>query len=451
MRARTFIATYLFLLFILFLIISLVSLNMNRNQINILREQSQRDYRRIYANLTRDISVLYGRSIVGINLPQAVDALAHSYTRHYIEHDIHILLQHENNFPAPASYAEISFMQQSDEHFILITGYLPEPLHFYRFEYRLNITESINSMQSTQRLFLIFAVIFSAIAAPGLYLILKNIFKPLDIVAAASRKIANEHYHERIFVKGELSEIATDFNRMAEKIESQIRQLEEEALGKQRFIDNFAHEIRTPLTSVYGNAEYMQKALLDEGENIIVTQSIMDEANHMKGIANSLLQLATLRNYAPVKNPVNVARLFEDVRQTLNKSFRERGVRFHCASDVDFLFGQEDLIKSLIVNLCTNALKACSANDGEVTLKAVRADGHAILIVTDTGEGIPAESLHKVTEAFFRSFRKSGGAGLGLTLCKQIADVHNAEMHIESTENVGTSVKIIFTRIKGEK
>ncbi|MCL2386949.1 MAG: HAMP domain-containing histidine kinase [Defluviitaleaceae bacterium] len=450
MRARTFVATYMLLLFILFMIISLVSVYMNHNQMNILREQSKRDYQRISANLTRDISILYGRNVglPSMNFSQAVETLAHSYARHYVEHNILISLseatQHDSSFNA-----EISFVQQGQEHFIFITGTLPEPLHFYRLDYWLNITESIDGMQNIQRAFLIFAVVFSGIAAPILYYILSSIFKPLEIVAEASKKIANEHYHERIFVKGELSEMAKNFNRMAEKIESQIRMLEDESSGKQRFIDNFAHEIRTPLTSIYGNAEYMQKALLDEGENIILTQSIMDKATHMKEIANSLLQLATLRNYTPVKSKIKLQRLFEDIAQTLNKSFNERDVQFICVSNTDILEGQEDLIKSLLVNICFNALKACASNTGIVSLKAVRENDNIILAIEDNGEGIPKESLSKVTEAFYQvdnsRNRKSGGAGLGLTLCKQIADVHGAELLIQSTENIGTTVKIIFT------
>ncbi|MCL1882940.1 MAG: HAMP domain-containing histidine kinase [Defluviitaleaceae bacterium] len=455
MRARTFIATYLLLLFVLFVIISLVSVYMNFNQINILREQSKRDYQRISANLTRDISVLYGRNVglPGMNFSQAVETLAHSHSRHYSEHNIYISLtegtfgQINHNFLS----AEISFIRNEQGHFISITGLLPEPLHFYRLDYLLNITESINSMQNIQRAFLVFAIIFSGIAAPALYFILSSIFKPLEVVAETSRKIANEHYHERIFVKGtnELSEMAKDFNRMAEKIENQIRMLEEESFGKQRFIDNFAHEIRTPLTSIYGNAEYMQKALLDEGENIILTQSIMDKTTHMKEIANSLLQLATLRNYVPVKSQINLHRLFEDISQTLYKPFREHNIRFICESDVIILWGQEDLIKSLLVNICFNALKACSPNTGVVSLNAVNENDYIILSVEDNGAGIPKESLAKVTEAFYQvdnsEKRRFGGAGLGLTLCKQIADVHDAQMLIESVEGIGTIVKILFT------
>jgi signal transduction histidine kinase len=374
--------------------------------------------------------------------------------RYYRRHGIDIelidisLLQGENELLVNN---EITFALRGQEHFVHITGTLPEPFQLYRLNFYLDITENVVNMRNIQRVLLVFFIVFSAVAAFVLYFILLRIFKPLDIVARTSRKIADEHFYERIHIKGnnELAKMAKDFNRMAEKIEIQIRMLEEESAGKQRFIDNFAHEIRTPLTSVYGNAEYMQKAVLEEGEMISLTQSIMDKTRQMTEIANSLLRLATLRNYVPVKSEINVPGLFEEIKQLLLKPMDEHGVQFICKSGVDVLRGQEDLIKSLLLNLCLNGLKACSAGSGIVLLEAEQLKGYVILSVTDNGTGIPAESLHKVTEPFYRvdkaRNRNTGGAGLGLALCKQIADVHGAEMSIESGVGVGTVVKIIFT------
>jgi len=265
-------------------------------------------------------------------------------------------------------------------------------------------------------------------------------------VADASRDIADGNYDRRIGISGnnELSAMAGSFNQMAGKIENQICILKEEALAKQQFIDNFAHEIRTPLTSIYGYAEYTQKAPLDEDTIIKSTQTIMDEASHMKSIAESLLKLATLRNYTPVTTEIPVMRLFEEVTQTLK-------VPLICkSSDVDFLRGQEDLIKSLILNLCSNAIKAYSPESiGDICLEAEKRGDKVVISITDKGCGIAAEDMSKITEPFYRAdkarTRAHGGVGLGLTLCKQIAEVHGAAMHIESAIGVGTTVSITFT------
>jgi signal transduction histidine kinase len=494
MRLKTFGATYLLFLFVLFASLSIVSVHLNNSQTNMLQRQSQRDFQRISATFVRDIAVSYGASanIPDFDFRSHVEQLALDYARYYRRHNIDISLmdlsrtqhgsmeqQHEvqmNENNVRTADGNASFVQREQEHFVRIAGTLPEPFEFYLLIYYLDITENITNMQNIQSVLLIFFIVFSAIAALALYFILLRIFKPLDIIAVASRKIADEHYHERIHIKGnnELAIVAEDFNRMAEKIENQIRLLEEESANKQRFIDNFAHEIRTPLTAVFGNAEYMQKAVLDEGEMVGLTQSIMDKTEQMTDIADSLLKLATLRNYSPVKSEIDLTRLFDDISQTLSKSMNERGIWFTCKSNVDVLMGQEDLIKSLLLNLCLNGLKACSAmtygytaseagemyvsNDageasdhpgsGIVSLKAKQQNGNIVLAVSDNGAGIPADSLQRVTEPFYRvdkaRNRNHGGAGLGLTLCKQIADVHGAEMMIESTVGMGTTVRVMF-------
>lgn len=169
----------------------------------------------------------------------------------------------------------------------------------------------------------------------------------------------------------------------------------------------------------------------------------------MNKIANSLLELATLRNYTPVNSKISIYQLFDEISRSMGKSFRERGARLVCCTDVDIIDGREDLIKSLIINLCSNALKSCAPDAGEIRLTAGAQGEKTVLSVEDNGCGIPPESISKVTEPFYRvdkaRSREQGGAGLGLTLCRQIAEAHGAEMTIESAVGVGTTVKIIFT------
>jgi signal transduction histidine kinase len=152
------------------------------------------------------------------------------------------------------------------------------------------------------------------------------------VVAKASRKIADGLYSERIQIKGgnELASMAANFNRMAAEIERQIHLLEDDAAAKQQFVDNFAHEIRTPLTSIYGYAEYMQNAPLDKDEVIESAQAILKEAGYMRKIAESLLELATLRQYTAVKQEINLPHLFSDVKQSLRGLLPEKRTEIIC-------------------------------------------------------------------------------------------------------------------------
>ena len=452
MRLKTFVATYLLFLGILYLSLGLVSVYMTNSQTNILKEKSIGEYHSIAAALAKDIAVLYSRSAG--NDSDSVNSLVNGYNQYYRGYSIEITLT-DLSLATPDvngfSDAEISFIQREQRHFIYITGALPEPFQFYRLDYYLDLTKNVTDLQNIQKTLLAFAAAFSVLTAAALYYILASIFKPLRIVAEASRKIADGQYRERLNVKGEneLSSMALDFNRMAEEIEKQIRVLEEVAMEKQQFADNLAHEIRTPLTSVYGYAEYLQKTLLNEEEIIEAAQHIMDEAGNMNKIANSLLELATLRNYTPIKSQISIPRLFDAISRIMEKSLRTRGVQLICRTDAEVITGQEDLLKSLLLNLCSNALKSCPPEGGIIRLEAEKQSGGISVSVTDNGCGIPEESITRVTEPFYRvdkaRSREEGGAGLGLTLCQQIAAAHDAAMLIESVVGVGTTVKIGFT------
>jgi len=420
----------------------------------MLEDKSAGQFQVIMHTLVRDISLSWGRYGWGHgDFSDTVTRIVDDYARYYSRHNVHIFItdiartQQDIEIVSP----EIAFIQRGERYYIHVHATLPEPFEHFLLDYRLNVTENIAEMRSIQSVLLISAIIFSVVAAIALNLILSSIFKPLNIVAKASREIAEGKFGERISVKGnnELSQVAYDFNKMAGRVEDQIVYLEEEAQNKQQFVDNFAHEIRTPLTSIYGYAEYMQKTSLDEKEIIESTEHIMNEAAHMRNIANSLLELATLRDYVPVKDEIQVSKLFDDVAGTLEQLLHERGVGLICNNDIDIIIGQEDLIKSLLLNLCTNAIKACVPDEGMVWIKAyTHADG-VIVSVTDNGCGIPKESLQKVVEPFYRldksRNREHGGTGLGLTLCAQIAAAHDADMVIKSVQGKGTTVEVIFT------
>jgi signal transduction histidine kinase len=454
MKLKTFMATYLLFLAVLFSSVAIVSFYLNNSQIVMLTDISTSQFQTITSSLGRDVSVLWGREsgrgLTNSAFYEAVDVLVRGYSRYYSRHNIDISVIDTRliaNEPPPA---QILFQTKDEGYFIFITGLLAEPFGYFLLEYRLDITENILEMRNIQNTLLISVMGFSVIAAIGLYLILTKIFQPLMVVAKTSRKIASGKFNERIPIKtnNELAQVAIDFNKMAGRIEEQMILLEDEAINKQQFVDNFAHEMRTPLTSIYGYAEYMHKAILEDGEAVELSERIMNRAGYLQEIANSLLQLAMLRDYAPNKKEIQVQHLFDDITQTIKVPMEDAGIKFVCTPNADVIYGQEDLIKSLLLNLCLNALKACAPNKGTIYMEAKNIDGGISLSVTDNGCGIPVDSRSKVTEPFYRvdkaRNRKDGGAGLGLALCKKIAEVHGAEMNIESEVGVGTIVKIIF-------
>ena len=453
MKLKTFLATYVLFLTVLFSCFGIVSVFMTDSQVNMYMERSAAEYRRIASSLARDMAILHG---ISHNLSDDISALLASYMAHYAQADVKLELEntyHQISGRSDDTNTQASFIGNGDGSFIHVTGYLPEPFGFFRLEYMLNITESMAAMARIQQILLFVCMGFAVLTAFILFFILSQIFKPLRFVSQASRKIATGNYSERVTVQGksELAAMAEDFNRMAEQIENQMQTLIDDAEGKQQFIDNIAHEMRTPLTSIFGYAEYMQKIALNDAEMIDSMQYIMDEAIYMQNMSDSLLTLATLRGYKAAKSEISISLLFDDIKQSLTNLPGFQNVQFSCTVEAGVVYGQEDLVKSLLLNLCTNALKACrqdEAKNSVIFLNAKGAEESLILSVTDNGTGIPQEVISKITQPFYRAdkarSRENGGAGLGLALCKRIAEAHGALLTIESTLGVGTKVEVTF-------
>ena len=443
MRIKTFIISYIVFLVVLFGMVGTVSMYMTRHQTTILREQTITQFQTIATSLVRDIEALERRGE-----GHARTSLINSMVRFYGAHGIEIAVT-EVDESAVSPYKRIVFSEHQGEHAIRIVEMFEQGL---KLEAGFDITENILDMQEIQRMLLIFVVIFSLVGAVALYFILDRVFKPLQIITKTSRKIADGKYSERIVLRGknnELSSMAEDFNKMAREIEDKIEKLEEETVRKQQFIDNFAHEIRTPLTSIYGFAQYMQKTKLSEKDKIEFTEHIMNDANHMKGIANSMLELATLRNFKPTLEEVSIEELFVEVSKTMENTLKASKVKLVVKSVDGILLGQKDLLKSLLLNCLSNAVKACTPKEGNIHLRAIKANGQIMITISDNGCGISPDDLEKVMEPFYRvdkaRTRKGSSVGLGLPLAKQIAQIHQGEIKIESMVGVGTTVKIIFT------
>jgi len=447
MKVRAFAATYLLFLCVMFSGVGIVSAYLTNSQMNILREKGISQFRTIAASLTRDMNALRVRDFAPVEFEAALGNILVGYQMYYARHDASVgLVSTENT----GDDVVLTVVNRDGGRFIYITGFLPAPFATYRLNYSIDISTQIAEMQGVQNMLLLAISLLSLVAAGALSFILTTIFRPFGIVARASRKIAGGEFGERITVKGnhELARLAQDFNDMASRIESQIRLLEDEAVAKQQFVDNFAHEIRTPLTSIYGYAEYLQKTDPSEQEAVESTEYIMSESRHMRNIANSLLELAVLRDYVPIKTELCLDDLFREISITLGAGLRQRNARLVVNANAMTMHGQEDLVKSLLLNLCQNALNALPGENGAIELEAKRTDTNVVISVKDNGRGIPQESLTKIMEPFYtvdksRS-REHGGTGLGLALCRQIAKVHDAEIKIESTVDKGTTVCVDF-------
>lgn len=283
------------------------------------------------------------------------------------------------------------------------------------------------------------------VAAFGYWLL-----RPVRELDKAAQNIAAGNYDQRVSVNSndEIGSLAQQFNRMADEIEGRIQQLQLESVRQQRFIDNLTHESRTPLTSIIGYAELLQKvdydpALFQKGLNYIHS-----EGKRMLNLNNMLLDLTFYREKNFELLPQPVLPICREVQEIITVRAAERNITIEVQGDDFVLPLDSDLMKSLLLNLVDNALKASNDNS-RIIIGTVLNEDARVLYVQDFGRGMEAKELEKIKEPFYRvdkaRSRKDGGVGLGVAICNQIAHTLQGRLDYESEPNKGTTAKIYFT------
>lgn len=283
-----------------------------------------------------------------------------------------------------------------------------------------------------------------------LYFLVKLLTKPLEKLELAAGEIASGKYDTRVEVKGqdEFASVSKSFNDMAGEVSQHILFLEEENQKKQIFIDNLAHEMRTPLTSIQGYGEYLQRGMLSEQERYEALDFIVQQANRLSSLGNQLLLLTNLRQGDFDFAPVSVPKLINILKTLFAERIRAKDIRLAFSHTVSSVTGEASLLESLVSNLIENAVRACEQG-GHVTVAFLTIQGGWQLQVKDDGIGIRRDALAFLTDPFYRTdkarSRANGGAGLGLTLSRQIALLHRGVLSITSEERAGTCVTVTFT------
>jgi signal transduction histidine kinase len=459
MKSRTFLLTLFLFLSAVFGGILLIALLTYRDTLSQARERAVTGDYFISTGLMRDLTALNARDA---DMRQGLDALLPIYGAQARNQRAGISLYNgglliysnitgEDVSTDVAGSGErlITLSTKVDAASFEVNGLLAEPFSMYLLRYRLDITDAVTGWRNMKNTMLTVGLAFSALLSVCLYLLFGSIFNPLVEISRISRRIAEGEYATRLAVKGkdELAGMAESFNHMAEEIERQMDELTKTADSKQMFIDNFAHELKTPLTAIHGFADYMQKGALSEDDRDFALDCILTESKRIQVMAYQMMELANLRNDQIRMEPLSVSELFDRVERTMRVKAAEKNIEFVFQCETEWLKGDAVLLESLLTNLADNAVKA--SEPGSRVTFAARIEGQKpILSVADRGKGISEKDLAKLTQPYYRvethRHSKDGGAGLGLAICELIAEKHGGKMQIESTEGIGTTVSVIF-------
>ena len=462
MKKKIFFAALI--LFIVFLnsMILIISIVILEDKLSAVRDKCLAEHYVIASSLIGDMQALEQR---GNRIEENIDNLMRLYSR-YLQgkgNGLAVSFSGKWIYESPAFASEETMISPPDTGYsqerlvfmengnrLCVYGSFPAPWQDYGLMYIGNLSDTVQSWRHTKNILFLTGAAVILIMSFFLFQFLNIIFRPLRQISSTAAKIANGNYDSRISIcgKDEIFSVAHNFNLMAEQIENQIKQLENAAEQKQQFIDNFSHELRIPLTAIYGYAEYIQKALLSEEERYECTQFIMSECSRLQNMAYQFLDMALLRKDEIKDSNCSVKELFTESEKGMHIRASEKKIKLTYVLSQDYIIkGNMEQLLILINNLIDNAIKA-SRQEDEIRISAYLEESALAVEVEDHGIGIEKEQISHIKEAFYRvdkaRSRAAGGAGLGLAICEKIVQIHHADMLFISELGVGTTVKLLF-------
>ena len=289
------------------------------------------------------------------------------------------------------------------------------------------------------------SVIVIAIIA---YIISRTLTRPLERMKKEMSRLSKGDYNIHLKEgRDEFGKLAKNFNNMSKELEKRNNELVEYANSKQLFIDNLSHEMNTPLTSIQGYAELMQKANLDEEKKQKYLKYIQDEGKRIQDMYKKLLLLSYKRNSDFELNDVDMNKVFTEIENTFSERMKNEKMELIINNQLNTIHGDETLIVMSISNLIKNAINVSNKNT-KIMVNAFNMNNKKYVQVVDQGPGISEENIKKIIEPFYRvdkvRSRKNGGAGLGLSICKSIMDMHGGKLLIESELGKGSIFTLEF-------
>ncbi|MEA4927016.1 MAG: ATP-binding protein [Syntrophomonadaceae bacterium] len=221
---------------------------------------------------------------------------------------------------------------------------------------------------------------------------------------------------------------------------------------RSEFVGNVSHELRTPLTSIKGFVETLLDGAMENGVLCRRFLTIIDnETYRLSRLIEDLLTLSAIesKEHAIKTEPMCIPQRIINVMHILGPQISEKSLRvdFIYQRNLPYIHADEDLINQVFINLLDNAIKY-TPRHGQITIRSREANNRLVTTVTDTGVGIPQESLSRVFERFYRvdkaRSRSQGGTGLGLAIVKHIVESHGGEVMVESEVGKGSTFGVSF-------
>ncbi|MCD8325234.1 MAG: HAMP domain-containing histidine kinase [Lachnospiraceae bacterium] len=338
-----------------------------------------------------------------------------------------------------------------DSPILYVTELLETPYEGYQLYYTKPLDDFYQLWENLKTVFMVISLSCSVVLALILYLLLYEMTYPLNRLSTEVERMRRGEPWQPVEVEGkdDIALLTDRFNEMAAEIQTQLEKLQKENEIKQQLVDDVAHELRTPLTSIYGYAEYLEKAHCSEEERLDALEYIMMESKRLSHMGQELLTMAIYREDELNREEIDADGFVKDITSMLEGTLHEQRLRLQRSVGVISFMGDRAMLICLVRNLIENAARA-SESGSAIQLYIWEEEDCVCLAVQDHGIGMEEQELDHITDAFYRvdkaRSRSNGGAGIGLSLCALIVKKHGGVMEFESEVGVGTTVTVTLPK-----
>lgn len=298
-----------------------------------------------------------------------------------------------------------------------------------------------------QKTFTVIGFITLIISALLIYVTSNKVVQPLLKIISVTKLLSEGNYKWKLQTKGsdEIAILSHSINQMSDDIQNYQQQ-------RTQFFVDISHELRTPLTYFKGYVEVLLDGTVTSEEDKKKYLTLLNtQSGQLQRLVQDLFDLSNMEHegFTLHQTHTSIETVMVNALDFMGPSIEQKGIQVNVQLSRTPLYvsGDEYRLQQVIINLLENAKKYTPAS-GEINISTYQKDSNCIIEIANPGPGIPEKDLLRIWERLYRvdksRARKTGGSGLGLTICKKIIELHDGKITVKSEEGIGTTFQIML-------
>lgn len=340
--------------------------------------------------------------------------------------------------------------RQEDGYYIYVTSYGTVNGTELFVVSKRDISEAYRLMDSQISFYRLLVLIIVCAGGAVMYGLSVYLTRPLEKLNRVTDEIIEGNYdvHMNVGTSDEIGLLTDKFNQMSRSVALHIDELNDMVRRRERFVADFTHEIKTPMTAIIGYADTMRSMELSEEERLMALNYIFSEGRRLERMSSKLFDLIYYKHKETEMLPIHTVDMCGEIAGIMKPVLYRKNITLVTDIEPAVIYGSRELLVTVFTNIIDNAKKASREGSDIIFRGVLKECGIYELSVRDSGIGMSKEDAERICEEFYMAdksrSRKEGGAGLGMSLAAVILERHGAALSVDSRLGEGTTVTTVF-------